>query len=229
MAGFSRSSFIPKETSGVVPNRVRRLRTFHVFNFIASALLIGALALAGGVLYLSKSAKSKLVEAQQALNDQKNLFKQENIDEVRSFARRLQGAELLIQNHISPLWIFSELEKDTMQKVQFSSIKIEHTPTFEVKLTLEGVTPEFKTLALQEIQLSLNSILKDITFSQVATNDGNASKEGDAASASGVSFSLEGTFAPSRILYDGSAHSSGLTASNALFESAVLGESITSE
>jgi hypothetical protein len=232
MAGFSRSSFIPKETSAAIPNRVRRRRTFHVFSFISTAVLIGSLALAAGVFFLKRSSATSLIEAQQALIDQKNLFKQESINEVRGFARRLQAAELLIQNHISPLWFFSELEKDTMQKVQFSSIGFEHTPAFEVLVTLTGVTPEFKTLALQEIQFSLNSILKGITFSQVATNEGSASKEGDeddTETTSGVTFSLEGTFEPSSILYDGSTHSSGLTLSTALFQSAVLGESITSE
>lgn len=230
MADFSHSSFIPKETSGATPNRVRRRRTFHVIGFVATTMLIGSLALAGGVYFLKTSAQKNLQAAKDSLIAQKSLFKAESIAEVREFDRRLQAAELLIQNHISPLRIFAALEDETMQKIQFTTFTIEHTPTFEVLLELQGTTPEFKTLALQEIEFSLNSILKNITFSQVATNDNAGADTKTASAGSAVTFSLKGTLLPSEILYTGTTPSaSQQVRADTTFNSAVLGETITIE
>jgi hypothetical protein len=228
MADFSNATFIPKEFPGSMPGRTRRRRTFHIFGFIASTMLIGSLALAGGVYFLTTSAQKNLESAQKTLNEQKSLFKNESIAEVRNFDRRLQAADLLIQNHISPLKLFAALEKATMERVQFTSLSIEHDPTFEVLVQLDGTTPEFKTLALQEVQFSLDSVLQNIVFSQVSTNDG--AQANGKSSGSSVAFSLKGTFSPSDILYDGSTpNTARKVTTESLFTSAVLGEHISTE
>lgn len=231
MEDFSRSSFIPKEASGATPSRVRRRRTFHVLGFIATTMLIGSLALSGGVYFLKISAEKNLKSAKDSLNNQKSLFKSESISEVREFDRRLQAAELLLVNHISPLKIFAALEKDTLHRVQFTNFSIEHNPTFEVLVNLEGTTPEFKSLALQEIQFSLSPILRNVTFSQLATSDTAAANTDSKPTSLGVTFSLKGSLAPSAISYDGTTPSSPqqVSSDESIFNSAVLGESITVE
>ncbi len=230
MADFSRSSFIPKETSGAVPNRVRRRRTFHIIGFIATTMLIGSAALAGGVYFLKSSAQKGLEDAKQSLIEQDNLIKEESIAEVRDFDRQLKAAKLLINNHISPLKIFAALEKETKQKVQFTSFEVEHTPTLEVLVNLEGTTPEFKSLALQEIQFSENSILRNVVFSEVATNDSSAASEKSASADSSITFTLKGVLSPDSIPYDGVTPITVVqNDTSALFNSAVLGESITTE
>jgi len=230
MADFSRSSFIPKETTGAVPSRVRRRRTFHIFGFIATTMLVGSLALAAGVYFLKTSAQKGLDDAKQSLIEQDNLFKQESISEVREFDRKLKAAELLINNHISPLKIFAALEKETKQKVQFTAFEVEHTPTLEVILNLQGTTPEFKSLALQEITFSENGVLRDVVFSEVSTNDGSSPDRKSASADSSINFNLKGTLSPDTIPYDGVTPTTIISAdTNALFTSAVLGDSITIE
>ncbi len=233
MADIGRSSFIPKETAGLTPSKIRRKRTFHVFGFIATSMLVSSLALAGGVYFLKSSAEKQLGEARQALNEQKNLFKSEQITEVREFDRRLQVAEALLQNHIAPLKIFAALERDTKQSVQFTKFALEHTPTREMLLTLEGITPEFKSLALQELQFGENTILKEVTFSQVAIND-----EVEGVIGRMVAFSLGGVVDLGNVRYDGTPvftpepvafTETGDTLSVADGSPIVLGDAITTE
>jgi hypothetical protein len=198
MADIGRSSFIPRETSGLTPNKIRRKRTFHVFGFVATAMLLGSLALGGGVYFLRKDSADNLASAKQTLVDQKSLFKVEHISEVREFDRRLKAAEALLQNHIAPLKIFSTLEQETKQRIQFSAFTLEHSPSRELLLTLEGVTPEFNSLALQEMKFGDNRVLKDIVFNQVAINEGTETNPERT-----VVFSMSGIVDLGSVRYDG--------------------------
>ena len=204
MVDIPRSSFIPKEASGLTPGRVRRKRTFHIFGFIATASLVGSLLTVGLVYFLKNSADSQLEVSKQELNKQKNLFNAESIAEVREFDRRLQAAELLIRNHISPLKLFVALEKETKQKIQFTSFQLEHTPALEVLVTLRGTTPEFKTLALQELSFGEDSLLKDIVLSEVSAQDSESKDTGQGRT---VDFTLAGVLDSSFLLYDGQSES----------------------
>jgi hypothetical protein len=202
MVEIPRSSFIPKETTGMTPGRVRRKRTFHVFGFIATVLLVGSLITAALVFFLKSTAESGLQDAKTALSEQKNLFNPEHINEVREFDRRLRAAEQLIKNHISPLKVFSALEEQAKQKIQFTSFLLEHTPSFETLVTLRGTTREFKTLALQESGFAGDSLLKDVMFNEVSTQD-QPQEDGQGGVTSMITFTLSGIVDTSRILYDG--------------------------
>jgi hypothetical protein len=202
MVDIPRSSFIPRESSGMTPGKVRRTRTFHVFGFIATTMLIGSLVTAGGVYLLDRSAQNNLVEAKQNLQKLKDDIKEEHVAEIREFDRRVQAADLLIRNHISPLRIFDALEKYTKQKVQFTGFTLEHSPSLEVIVEIQGKTPEFKTLALQEASFGADTLLKNIVFSEVSTSDGAETEEGGTGERS-VLFSLKGVLDTSKVLYDG--------------------------
>ncbi len=199
MVDIPRSSFIPKENSGMTPGRARRTRTFHIFGFIATVALVGSLLSAGFVYFLKNSASANLTSAEQALSEQKNLFSIESINEVKEFDRRLQAASLLIGNHISPLKIFSALEQRAKQRIQFTQFSLEHTPGIEVIVQLQGKTSEFGVLALQESSFGDDALLKNVVFSQVSTED--QTEEGGAAQ--GIAFTLKGALNTGLVLYDG--------------------------
>lgn len=202
MADIPRASFIPRE-SGMTPTRVRRTRVFHVFGFIATAVLVGSLLSAGGVYFLKRTAEKSFSEAQLALQKQKDLFKESDVAEVREFDRRLQAARLLIDNHISPLRVFEALERSTKQRIQFSGLTLEHTPGQDILLTLSGDSQEFKTLALQESALESDSLFSPVTFATIAT------QEDEATGRQSITFSIEGLISPSQIRYDGTSAAVG--------------------
>jgi hypothetical protein len=210
MVEIPRSSFIPKESMGMTPDRVRRGRTFHVFGFVGSAILIGSLIGAGAVFLLKGAAQRELERAQTALSAQKNVFNSEHVAEVRDFDRKLKAAQVLLNNHISPLRVFNALENKTKKKVQFTSFTMKRTSPSEVLVTLTGKTEVFKTLALQELGFADDSLLKNVVFSEVVTTDSTRANGGTIASATtttdrgrGINFTLAGSVDTSLIVYTG--------------------------
>ncbi len=203
MVDTPRSSFIPRETPGMTPDRVRRRHTFHVLGFIGSALLVGSILSAGLVFFLTSSAESDLEDAKRSLNEKKALFDSSRVAEMEEFDRRLKAAESLLKNHISPLHIFSALEDRTKEKVQFSTFALERTSATEILVSLEGTTEEFKTLALQEKGFGDDTILKNIVFKEVATKGDKAVAGDETENKRGIIFTLTGNVDSSSVLYDG--------------------------
>jgi hypothetical protein len=204
MVDIPRSSFIPKETSGLTPDRIRRGHTFHVFGFIGTAILVGSLLSAGLVFFLRSSANSDLEDAKRTLSEQKDLFRPEHVSEVQEFDRRLKAAEVLIQNHVSPSRIFGALEEKTKQRIQFTAFALERTSANEVLVSLTGKTEEFKTLALQASDFENDDILRDVVFSEVSTSEGDENAETEEArNERGVVFTLMGNVNATAIKYDG--------------------------
>jgi hypothetical protein len=246
MVDIPRSSFIPKETSGLTPDRVRRGRTFHVFGFVGTAILVGSLLSAGIVYFLRTSASNDLEQAKLSLNEQKGLFEPGRVSEIREFDRRLQAAEILLKNHVSPSRIFAALEEKTKHRIQFTAFGFERTSESEALVTLAGKTEEFKTLALQEQDFENDAILKNVAFSEVGTEaEGESGEEAEGASAPrGIVFTLTGNVESGAMQYDGRPLSmtpqthyievdNTLVAVDSSFTSleggAVLGESITND
>ncbi len=243
MVEVPRSSFIPKESMGMTPNRVRRGRTFHVFGFLGTALLVGSILGAGLVFFLKGAAVSSLETAKQELSAQKSLFDDGRVEEVKEFDRRLEAAEVLLKNHSSPLRIFTALEGKTKKKIQFTSFTLERTSMSEVLVSLSGRTDAFKVLALQEMGFADDALLKDIIFSEVATFDGaeEVGTEGSPVDR-GITFTLTGSVDTELIRYDGTSYNA-LSATSFTEDGGtlvavgqeereagvVLGESITNE
>lgn len=206
MADIPRSSFIPKETSGAVPSRIKRRRTFHVFGFLASVLLIGSLALAAGTYFYKKTAEKARDNTQEELRLLKDQFDEKQVAEVRQFDRQLKAAEFLLNNHIAPTKIFTVLERSTKQRVQFMDFGLEYDPSFDVTVSLSGGTEEFMTVALQALQFGSEPLLRDALFSEVSSEGANIEAVENPVSDvedHEVTFAVSGTVAPSLLLYDG--------------------------
>lgn len=203
MADIPRSSFIPNGSLNMTPETVRRKRTFHVFGFLGTALLVGSLLSAGFVFFLHASSQSKLDAAQRELSAQKELFDADKVREIKEFDRRLKVATILLKNHISPLHLFTALEAETKKRIQFTSFALERTSMNEVLVSLVGRTEEFKILALQEIGFTSDSLLKNIIFSEVATFEESSTEEGGNSLERGITFTLRGSVDASLLRYDG--------------------------
>lgn len=201
MADIPHSSFIPKEATGLTPGKIRKRRTFSVFTFVATALLVGSIALAGGTYILRGAAKGSLDDAQLELASQKDLFNESDVEEIREFDRRIQAGKLLLTHHLSPSKIFTALEGSTKQRIQFTSFEFVHNPSVQALLTLQGQTAEFKTLALQELGFEQDPVLKTVPFSELGTK--NNEVEGEGGGERQVTFALSGELDLTTISYDG--------------------------
>ena len=201
MADVPHASFIPKETPGMTPSRVKRRQTFHVFGFIATIMLLGSIGMAGGVYFLKDTAQKRSEVANTALQQERGLFKKDDIAEVREFDRRVRGAEVLLKTHLSPLKILDALEKVTKQRIQFSELAYTYNPPEDVTLTLSGGTEEFKTLALQAIKFNDESLFSKLSFSEVSMSESSSKEEG-VDTAPSISFGLTGIINPEALKRD---------------------------
>jgi hypothetical protein len=208
MAYIPRSSFIPKETSGVVPVQARKRRTIHIFGVLSSTLLIASL-IAAGVIYfyvdhLNKqldSSKLELSQISQADNDEK-------IAEVRTYDHKLNVAHTILDNHIAASHLFEEIENSTKQTIQFESLEYTYDPGFEAQLTLKGKTKEFASVALQKMQFLEDTLFSDFLINQITTSGDAATKDGktattDTSKGNKVGFGVKGIFKKDILKYTG--------------------------
>lgn len=203
MANAPRSSFIPKQVTNAAPKKVRHTRVFSIFAFIAGTLLFISLLLSGGIYVYKGIEQSKLERERAALASERERFDEQDIAEVRSFNRRIELAETLLDGHISPSKIFDALEMSTKQSVQYTSFIYARRPSGDVSLDLTGVTDDFAKVALQAMQNSEDFILKGAAVTEVGVS--SQAFEDDAPIATGVkqvNFQILANVPASKLLFE---------------------------
>lgn len=205
MVDIPRSSFIPKETSAAIPTRIKRRRTFHVFNFLASALLVVAILLAGGTYFYKYTLDNKLVSVKEQLREQTNLFSEERLAEVRAFDRQLRAAQYLLDKHLAPSKIFTALEKDTVDRIRFTSFLYEFNYPFDVLMDIQGATEEFKTVALQSNEFRRDTLFEKGIFTDLGTSDVSTPDDEPSTNDNDgkVNFTVKGPVLLEMLSYDG--------------------------
>ncbi len=201
-----RSSFIPKQTSSAMPLSVKRRRSFHVFGFLATVLLVTSIISAGGAYLYKNYSVRDLDKQREDLRVVSEKYGDEKYNEVRNFNRQLLAVRFLLDQHLSPSKFFDQLELSTMQRIQFTNFEFEYDPGFEVILRADGGTEEFKTVALQALQFDNQPLLKDMTFTDLSS--GNVDQENPGASTNAtfdheVGFTINGVVSPEFLLYEG--------------------------
>ena len=210
MADIPRSSFIPKQTSGAVPTRVKKKRRFHALSYSATVVLIVSLALGGGTYFYKDYLQSDLQSEKQALEAERNRFNQGDIASVQELDYKLSVAKLLLDTHISPSKIFDALELTTRESIQFTNFSFTQQPGQSVALTITGGTEEFKSVALQALTYGADALFSGADITSIGnTSPGIDDVTSGAGAGSGsapehsVNFTVQGTVAGDSIVYDG--------------------------
>lgn len=211
MAPNPRSSFIPKETSGVIPMQIKKRRSVHVFSMLSSVIFLASLVAAIGMFFYGGMLEKRLEESKVALSQVDEIENDRKIEEIRIYNEKLMIAEDLLDNHIAPSRIFEEIENSTKVTVQFDTLEYIYDPGFEAELTLAGNTAEFTGVALQKMQL-----LEDSLFSDFLVKDISTSQDSDAATGASsaqrpdgtVGFTVNGLFRKDVVEYTGEGRSS---------------------
>lgn len=214
MAEIPSSSFIPRQNQSAVPTRIRRRRTFSIFSFISTTLLLGSLILSGGAYLYKTQVESQLDKAKNDLSAQTGLFDDGAIKNVQIFDRKIRAAKHLLQNHIAPSKIFTALEVTTMDRIQYVGLDFTYDPGFEAEINVIGGTEEFKTVALQALSfgnetLDKKGLFKNALFSEIGTSETTLSSDkstqvaGNESKEHAVNFSIVGIVAPGLLEYDG--------------------------
>lgn len=203
------SSYASPGGTSAIPQMVQRRRTFHVFGFIATLLLLGSLASAGGVVFYKKELEKQLTEAQAGLASKSTVDNEKKIAEIGSFHLRLKTAELLLENHRAPSRLLAELEKITKKTVQFTSFNYSYDPGFDVTLELGGSTDELTSVALQKIKLLEDTIFTVFTVEGITSTleapDATETDTQEGVEEQKIAFGVKGLLKDDVVLYNGTA------------------------
>jgi len=164
-------SFVPKQPVASVRRSRASNRSSSIFSAAALVIFVASIALGGmafGYEFLLKQEK-------ESKNNELSVLK-ESVDRsiVQSLARlssRLVAADQLLSIHVAPTALFSLLEQDTVQGVQFTDFQMVLNDEGDTELQLNGVAKTFNTLAYQSQRLSQNPHLRNQIFGDIAVEE----------------------------------------------------------
>lgn len=179
-------SFIPK-----APLTAPRRRGAGLFMLGALFLFAFSIAAAGAAFGYERYLKAAIAGKDETLKRAEGAFDSGVIrDLVRLDARLTQGRELL-RRHVAPSSIFTLLEQETLERVQFTSFDYALGADGTAELGLNGIAADFSTLALQSDRLGAHKALHDVIFSAITVGEGGR-----------VTFTVKAGVDPNLLRYD---------------------------
>lgn len=147
-----------------------------IVNVVGMVLLLGTILGAAGVFVYLGYTQGKLDEQKITLNDIRSQFSQSDIEKIRDLDTRIETAESLLAEHLSPLKVFSTLESLTQNKVAYEDFSYQKRGSGDVTVALVANTKTFNTIALQssaykDNKIFGNSLVTDLAIVEVETDD----------------------------------------------------------
>jgi hypothetical protein len=215
MANAPRSSFIPRQVTGITPQSIRRKRVFSIFGFLSVVLLLASLLASGALFAYERYISGQLDSEKAALAAEYAKFDESDIASVRSFDSRLQVVKTLLDSHLAVSKIFDALEANTKESVQYSAFSYQRRPSGNATLSITGVTDDFSKISLQWAAYLKNTMLANAILTKIAlgsvSDDSTVQGGAQAASSDGtpaaavpqVGFSLVANLSASDLAYSG--------------------------
>jgi len=162
------TSFIPKKP--IFSGASMEQTSVNFFSLIGLAIFLVALLLAGGVYAYQYYLNSQLTTLQASLDTARKQFDPGFIATATRLNSRIIGAEALLNAHIAPSFIFSDLlEKYTLaDEVQYTSFSWNYDSAGNGVITMDGVAKDYTAVALQAQEFASNiQYLKNQIFSNI--------------------------------------------------------------
>jgi len=187
-----KTSFIPKRPmAGPTPgSAVSRLAGFNFLTLIATVVFLAAGLFAAGLFLYKLTVEKQIQDQLVTLDKVSESFEKNFIAQATRLNKRIVAAERLLERHISPSAIFSELEQTTLQTIALSSFTFSDNIEGKIVVRGAGEGDSFKSIVLQSDQFGKSGYMRDVLFSGLEPNErGN------------VNFTFEATLDPQVILY----------------------------
>ena len=166
MPNTQNASFIPKQ--GPV-RQVKRTATrqLHVFTIISYVAFVATLIVSLGVFLYNRHLDNQLNSEVEKLSGAIGGFSDSDMLRVREFNVRLRQAHARINESVSLVSIFEALEAATAQSVVLTDLTIQREEDTDFTITAKVATPSFDSSLFQRGLYERNSIIKDITVSDL--------------------------------------------------------------
>lgn len=198
------TSFIPhRPTQGNIQNR--GVRKVYILTYVSYVVFFGTILAVGGVLAYKFTLNTQLVRQQQLLSEERNKFKEGDIESVKTLERRINTSKERMDKHVSVVSVFDAFEKAAVQSLHFSNIVYKRISDASVKVTVTGTADAFNGILFQRDVLLSNPVLAKATVSGVelatgsSVNDDGTPKKGDVKKT--ITFSIGENLDASTIKY----------------------------
>ncbi len=165
------TSFIPKTpvTEKIGPKKGGT----SLFVFLATIIFFAALAAAIGVYFYKSILINEVASAQEQLALAEAAFEPTFISTIQDLDRRIESANLILENHITVSPIFDALEGLTLKSIRYTKFAYEFTTDGKksVIVRMGGESDSYQSIALQSDLYQENKNIQDPVFSNLNLDD----------------------------------------------------------
>lgn len=193
------ASFIPKSGAKTV-QRNRGTRRIYLLAYISYIVFFSTLFVVVGVYLYAATVNRSLSSLKEQLAVEQQRFAVSDIDQVKTFDKRMKEATRLLDESSAPSRIFSDIESIVASNIYFSSMSYEQLPNRQFEIELVGRAKNFNQLINQEDLLENSQLLKDATITAYDYGLGGG-EEGALSGTASLSFTFSDTRDLSTIAY----------------------------
>lgn len=185
------TSFIPKTpvTDKIAPKKGGT----SLFIFLATIIFFAALAAAIGVYFYKSILINEVASAQEQLARAEAAFEPTFISTIQDLDRRIESANVIIDNHITVSPIFDALQDLTLKSIRYTKFGYEFSTDGQssVVIRISGESDSYQSIALQSDLYQENKNIQDPVFSNLSLDDASGK----------INFDLAFTMDTSYLLY----------------------------
>jgi hypothetical protein len=196
MDPLAKPSFIPKTPLSDVSQTTTK-KTSSVFSLLIILLAVGAVASYGYVRFQTQKISKLKIEYTARIEKAQREIGAAFVSDMITLQKKITSTQALLDNHVTISPIFMELQNTTVQKIQYKSfdysiVTDSLSQQKDVVVKMNGVAPDYKTIALQTDAFSQSTFIKEPIISNLTNNDTNKT----------VDFILEFKVDPKDVSYD---------------------------
>lgn len=141
------SSFIPKQPV----NEPARSSSagINIFFLISFLILVVSLIAGGGAYFWEKQLDTKIITVKSSLSKLRSSLDQTTIDEISRLNDKINTADLLLKQHVSPSVLFSVIGYVTLKSVRFTNFKYTNAGGDKISISMNGEAKSFESAAIQ--------------------------------------------------------------------------------
>lgn len=144
-----KTSFIPKASLQVERKKTTSQSPVGIINVIASIILIAAIIAAIGIFLFEQFTVQNIERKRQSLDRARAAFEPATIKELSRLNTRITSGGALLDSHIAPSLLFSEIEEKTLSSVRFRDFALSESGPGRLVISMSGEAVSFNALALQ--------------------------------------------------------------------------------
>ena len=166
-----RTSFIPKKALATASNIQKKRGGFlGTIMLLALIIALGAVILSVGAFLYQQILEVNITRKSETLERARAAFEPTLIEELVRIDSRIESAETILYQHITPSVLFESLEDLTLKSVQFQDFSLTRVSDDRISISMKGVANNFRGVALQADVFGKSKLIREPIFSNLNLN-----------------------------------------------------------